>query len=239
MLKAEFNPEPGDDRLPGMAYGVFSQYLNPVGVPFEFQTGDVRPLFAENHMRGAPDLVFPHQLIAESRKIPRSQRICLGNFLCELTFRGFYGFNPNLNVHYMMKWAKWGYKFCKNHRMVLSPMDFDVIHDVMTGARFLKWCGKKGVTLIIMCGYRFLYRQDEFHHIQVAEKCYPFKNWGNPYDLPYKEVSDAIKASKVFAIIGGGFDDGLNHRVISKARDFGFQGVVTSRWAWENWDGIE
>lgn len=122
-----------------------------------------------------------------------------------------------------------------NTQLVLAPMDYDLIHDVMTGGKFLAWAARNRVPLLIFCAYRFLFPEDAFEHIKQVCRHYPMRAFRNPYRFPYQEISEALKQSGGEVWTGTGFHEGLAAGALEKAEQFGFGAVLTSREAWSRW----
>ncbi|MCC7481759.1 MAG: hypothetical protein IT541_09585 [Hyphomicrobiales bacterium] len=159
-------------------------------------------------------------------------RAMVGNAGCELTFRHLEGSHARRNITRMLRWAMCSYTLLRR-RLVLAPMDLDLIHDVMTGRQFLEWASTHRVPLVIFCGYRFLFHGDAFEHIRQVDLQHPFNQAGNPFKYPFSEISDAIRSSHAEVWTGAGFHEGLEAGTISRAERFGFSGVLTTRAAWE------
>jgi hypothetical protein len=160
-------------------------------------------------------------------------RAMMGNAGCELTFRHLTP-HPRKNVLHLLRWAEAAYELLGD-RLVLAPMDFDVIHDVMTGGRLLAWAAAHRVPLAIFCGFRFLFPEDAFSYIRAVCANIPMRVRGNPYCYPYQEVSEAIRHSGVEVWTGAGFHEGLDAGVLEKAAQFGMAAVFTSQEAWDRW----
>jgi hypothetical protein len=158
-------------------------------------------------------------------------RAMVGNAGCELTFRHI---TPRAteNVLHMLRWADAAYELLGS-RLVLAPMDFDIIHDVKTGRRLLTWAAVHHVPLAVFCGYRFLFPEDAFSHIREVCSRIPMRGWDNPYYYPYEEISEAIRHSGVEVWTGAGYHEGLAAGVIEKAELFGFAAVFTTQESWD------
>ena len=229
MLRIEMNTAP-DDRWDGADLAIQTDPSNS-----SLDVGDVRTFCSEVSCEHAnPALSLPRFLEPSIHAFVNQHdgmRAMVGNAGCELTYRHLYNRNPRRNIRAILRWANWAYKLL-SHRLVLAPMDLDLIHDAMTGRRLLDWAAFTRVPLVIFCGYRFLFREDEFDHIRKVAAQHPFNQARNPYVYPYTEVSDAIRRSHATVWTGAGFDEGLRAGSIHKAERFGFSGVLTSKAAW-------
>jgi hypothetical protein len=105
----------------------------------------------------------------------------------------------------------------------------------MTGGRLLAWAADHRVPLAIFCGFRFLFPEDAFSSIRKACEQSPMRAYKNPYHLPYREVSEAIRHSGAEVWTGAGFHEGLAAGVLEKAEQFGMAAVVTTQEAWDRW----
>jgi len=230
MLLIEMNPNL-KERWSKADFG-----LSPNPVIGNIAAGDVCTFCTANNCETPPKVLSSPTILAESIRttLPDGVRAMVGNAGCELTFRHIFGGKAGKNIRHILKWAKSAYGMLGD-RLVLAPMDYDLIHDVMTGGRLLAWAAVNKVPLVIFCGYRFVFKEDEFEHIKIYSKRYSFESFGNPYKYPFGEISDAIKASKAEVWTGAGFDGGLLAGVLEKAERFGFKGVLTTKPAWEKY----
>ena len=227
VLRIDLDPAEGD-RWEGADFAVFSRMEER-----EYQAGDVRT-YCSGEFCNSPEATLELPTWLESKiqsTLQPGVRALIGNAGCELTFRQIHCENAEENVKAMLRWAEWAYGLV-GKRLVLGPMDFDLIHDVMTGARLLGWAAAHGVPLAVFCGYRFLFSEDAFPEIERVSASYSFALFGNPYRYPFAEVSDAIRESGAEAWTGAGFADGLRWGVFERAREFGFSGVLTTKEAW-------
>lgn len=199
--------------------------------------GDVRTYCTDTRCEGmAPVFTSPRSLAENIHAtLAPGVRAMVGNAGCELTFRHVFR-KPSQNVQAMLQWAKQAYKIV-GAQLILAPMDFDIIHDVMTGGKLLDWSARHGVPLVIFCGYRFLFPEHAFGHIRDVCARIPMSCSGNPYRFPYQEVSETIKRSGAQIWTGAGFTEGLQAGVLRKAEQFGMAGVLTSRNAWGQQSG--
>lgn len=165
-------------------------------------------------------------------QLPKDIRAMIGNMGCEVSFRHVVDNEVFLNTELMLDWAKKSFGII-GQRLVLGPTDMDIIQDVMTGGRLLEWAGTHKVPLAIFCGYRFLFEEDAFEEIRKYSKEIPFAMCHNPYDLPYEEISHAIRSTGAEVWTGAGFHEGLLNGTMQKAEKFGFKGVLTTKAAWE------
>ena len=202
------------------------------------QEGDVGTYCTARNCETPPKLmVWPTILSATIEStLPQGARAMIGNAGCELTFRHIFGRNAKRNIQHIIQWAKRSYGILGS-RLVLASMDYDLIHDVMTGCKLLRWSVFHKIPLVIFCGYRFLFHGDEFEHIKKYSHRYQISDFGNPYQYPFREVSDAIYKSGAELWAGAGFEGGLQAGSIEKAERFGFKGVLTTRAAWETYFG--
>jgi hypothetical protein len=111
-------------------------------------------------------------------------------------------------------------------------MDYDLIHDVMTGSRLLAWAAAHRTPLAIFCGFRFLFPADAFSHIRQVCARHPMRKSLNPYRYPYAQIANAIRQSRAELWTGAGFHEGLAAGVLEKATAFGFAAVFTAREGW-------
>lgn len=229
MIRIELNPMP-DDRWKGADLAIHTDPSSQA-----VQARDVRTFCSElSPERANPLLALPRWLepaLLDFASVDDGTRAMVGNAGSELTFRHLYGRNARRNILTMLRWATWAYKLI-GERLVLAPMDMDLIHDAMSGRRLLDWAAAHSVPLVIFCGYRLLFRDDEFAHIHQVAAQYPFDQAGNPFVYPYTEVSDAIKDSHAEVWTGVGFEEGLRAGAMGRAEQFGFCGVLTSKAAW-------
>ena len=197
--------------------------------------GDVRVFSVGNSEKPAHSLTLPSSLKEMIKNgLAKDIRAMVGNTGCELTFRHRYGCAAKKNIRHILRWAEDAY-VATDGKLVLAPMDFDLIHDVMTYGRLLRWAAQRNVPLAIFCGYRFLFEADAFEHIKEVSKRYDFGSFGNPYTYPFREISDAIKTSGAEVWTGVGYAEGLQAGAIDKAEQFGFRGVMTKKKAWETY----
>ncbi len=194
--------------------------------------GDVRTYCTERRCEGMPPVVTQPESLREDiiATLKPGVRAMLGNAGCELTFRHITP-GPEENVRAMLCWAEEAYGII-GEQLVLAPMDYDLIHDVMTGGRLLDWAAKHHVPLLIFCGYRFLFPENAFSHIEMVCARMPMNDWSNPYQYPYLEVFQAIQRSGAEIWTGTGFHEGLEAGVLEKAKAFGFSAVLTTRESW-------
>ncbi len=193
---------------------------------------DVRTYCTERRCRGMPRVITHPETLREPIRttLRPGVRAMVGNAGCELTFRHLTS-QPAKNVLAMLHWAEAAYELV-GHPLVLAPMDYDLIHDVMTGGRLLEWAARHRVPLAIFCGYRFLFQEDAFEHMREVCRHHPMKYFRNPYHYPYQEISEAIRTSGAEVWIGAGSHEGLAAGVLEKAEKFGLAAVFTSRDAW-------
>lgn len=210
----------------------FRVFLSPT--TDEAGKGDVRTYCTETRCDGMPSIVTsPRELrmhLVETLK--PGVRAFVGNAGCELTFRHVFG-EPERNVQEMLRWSQEAFELI-GPQLVLAPMDYDLIHDVMTGGALLAWAAHHHVPLAVFCGYRFFFPEDAFSHIKATCAQHPMNNFHNPYCYPYTEVSRAIRDSGAELWTGAGFVEGMRAGAVRKAEEFGFAGVLTSREAWED-----
>jgi len=230
MLLIEMNPNL-KERWPKADFG-----LSTGPVSSGFVKNDICTFCTARNCETPPKVLSSPISLAESIRstLPDGVRAMVGNAGCELTFRHMFGSRASKNIRHILRWAKSAYSIL-GERLVLAPMDFDLLHDVMTGGRLLAWAAANKVPLVIFCGYRFVFQEDEFEHIKLYSKRYDFGSFGNPYKYPFGEISDAIKASGAEVWTGAGFEGGLLAGVLEKAERFGFGGVLTTRPAWEKY----
>ena len=228
MFLIEMNPD-FKNRWPKADFALSNGGIGP-----GFVAGDVCTYCTahdcENPPRGVVSPVGLSETIEST--LPDGVRAMIGNAGCELTFRHRFASNARRNIRYILHWAKSAYSMIGS-RLVLTPMDFDLIHDVKTGGKLLAWSAANKVPLAICCGYRFVFKGDEFENIRFYSERYNFKHFGNPYRYPFAEISDAIKASKAEVWTGAGYEGGLAAGVLDKAERFGFAGVFTTKKAWK------
>ncbi len=194
--------------------------------------GNVRTYCTERRCEGMPPVVTRPESLRDQTiaTLKPGVRAMLGNAGCELTFRHITP-RPKTNVRAMLCWAEEAYGII-GEQLVLVPMDYDLIHDVMTGGRLLKWAAKHRVPLLVFCGYRFLFPEDAFEHICQVCARFPMRASRNPFSYPYTEVSEAVRQSGAEVWTGAGFHKGLIAGAMDKAKEFGFTAVLTTREAW-------
>ena len=227
MLRIEIDPKEAD-RWDGADFGLFCQMEDHA-----CRANDVRTYCSDPSCNSPnPTLELPTWLEARIREtLEPDVRALIGNAGCELTYRHVHGADADKNAAAMLAWAEWAYSLV-GERLVLGPMDFDIIHDVMTGARLLRWAGARGVPLAVFCGYRLLFPANAFDELARVDKLYPFADFGIRDQYPFDQVSDAIKASGAEVWTGAGFADGLRQGVIERAGASGLSGVMTGKGAW-------
>ncbi len=162
-------------------------------------------------------------------------RAMVGNAGCEISFAYFRRVTtrPRRHVDAMLRWAEAAYELVGS-QLILAPFNYDLVHEVMDGSRFLAWSAQNHVPLILFCGYSFLFPDDAFEAVRLRWKSWPYPC---PYKYPYREVSEAIKKRGAEVWTGAGFQEGLKSGVLEKAEEFGFSMVLTTREAWSQWDG--
>ena len=218
-----------------------SQTEAPEGIDFVIHTnpaadvtvpGDVRTYCTERRCQGMPPVITRPESLRDQTiaTLKPGVRAILGNAGCELTFRHISSC-PKENVDHLLDWAEVAYEHVKT-QLVLAPMDYDLVHDVMMGGRLLEWAAKHRVPLLIFCAYRFLFLEDAFPHVKSVCAQMPMNDWGNPYQYPYQEISQAIQRSGAEVWTGAGLHEGLAAGVLEKAKAFGFSTVFTTREAW-------
>ena len=72
-----------------------------------------------------------------------------------------------------MHWADEAYAIMGN-RLLLAPMDIDLLHDASFDGPLMQWAAVRKVPLAIFCGFRFLFPEDAFSEIDTISKKYPF-----------------------------------------------------------------
>lgn len=241
MLRIEMNPD-AQDRWRDADFALSTDPDWRQAAP-----GDVVTFCSERSCEQPdPGLQFPATLAGQIQTWAASEspadthpavRAMVGNAGCELTYRHIHGRGAKRNVDAMLRWAYRAFALLGD-RLVLAPMDFDLIHDVMTGGRLLAWSAKRAVPLLVFCGYRFLFDADAFEHISTVSRSYPFESFGNPYRFPFDEVSDALRASGACVWTGAGYVEGIRQGAVEKAGKFGFSGVVTAKAAWAVGAGV-
>jgi hypothetical protein len=209
----------------------FQAFISPTSD--EAGKGDVRTYCTETMCDGMPSvLTSPLDLQRQiTETLKPGVRAFVGNAGCELTFRHVFG-EPKRNVQEMLRWAGEAFDLIGD-QLVLAPMDYDLIHDVMTGAALLAWASHHRVPLAVFCGYRFFFPEDAFAHIKATCVQHPMNNFENPYCYPYTDVSRAILDSGAELWTGAGFIEGIRAGAVRRAEEFGFAGVLTSTEAWE------
>lgn len=198
----------------------------------ELRSGDIVTI----DIRGSKEKTAD-QKMAWALQVPERFRVLIGNVGCELTFRDMYPIEHVKNVREMLKWAKWAYSLLGD-RLVLAPMDFDIIHDVLYGGKFLRWAAYYKVLVVVFCGFRYFYRADESELMIRLQKEFPFEGFGNVYQYPFHAVKDILRNVSGEVWTGGGGacgkeGYGLRKDVMRRAEEFGFQGVVTTLEAWQ------
>ena len=198
--------------------------------------GDVRTYCTERRCEGMPPVITSPESLKDQTNatLKPGVRAMIGNAGCELTFRHITP-RPKTNVRAMLCWAEAAYEIIAE-RLVLAPMDFDLIHDVMTGGRLLTWAAKHRIPLLIFCGYRFLFPEDAFEHIRKVCRRLPMRRERNPYSYPYTKISEAVRQSGAEVWTGAGFHGGLAAGATEKAEQFGYAAVFTSRESWKRFD---
>ncbi len=216
-----------DDNWDGVTFAIHTNPDADVSQP-----GDVRTYCTERRCEGMPRVITSPDSLREqiAATLKPGVRAMLGNAGCELTFRHITK-KPHANVRAMLLWAEEAYSLV-GEQLVLSPMDYDLIHDVMTGGRLLAWAAAHRTPLAIFCGYRFLFPEDAFTHIRQVCARHPMQGFCNPYRYPYTQVAHAISHSRAELWTGTGFHEGLAVGAMEKAADFGFAIVFTTREAW-------
>ena len=200
-------------------------------------SGNLRTYCTERRCEGMPRVITHPEALKDqiAATLKPGVRAMIGNAGCELTFRHITP-RPKENVRAMLSWAEEAYKIV-GEQLVLAPMDYDLIHDVMTGGRLLDWSAKNRVPLLIFCGYRFLFSENAFEHIRTVCARMPMNDWKNPYHQhQYREISQAIKRSGAEVWTGAGFHEGLATGALEKAEEFGYAVVFTSRESWNKHD---
>lgn len=231
LLRAEVTHAASEsDRSDAIDFVVHANLKADVTAP-----GNVRTNCTETRCEGMPPVMTsPTSLKDQIRSSVRpGVRAMVGNAGCELTFRHIVA-RPRKNVRQMLRWADAAYELL-GIQLVLAPMDYDLIHDVMQGGPLLAWAAEHRVPLAVFCGYRFLFPEDAFPHIQHVCRQHPMKQFANPFDYPYSEVSDAVRQSGAEVWTGAGFTEGLAAGTLEKAERFGFASVFTSREGWNGW----
>ena len=227
VWRIEFNPREGD-RWEGGDFALVEEMADRSYLP-----GDVRTYYSRPSGDPEPSLALPSWLEPRiEQELEPGVRVQIGNAGCELSYRHIHAGNAKENVVAILRWAQWAYGLVGDG-LVLAPMDFDLIHDVMTGRRLLRWAAAHRVPLVVHRGYRFFFPPDAFEHIREVSGRHPFSAFGNLFAYPFPEVSIAIKHTGAEAWTGAGLAGGLQHGAIEKARAFGFSGVAASREAWE------
>ena len=231
MLKIELNPNP-EDLWKEAAFGI---YIDPQQGHLVTTSADVRTYCTDPRCDGmARVMTSPASLAEEIRAtLAPGVRAMIGNAGCELTFRHIFR-RPPQNIESILCWAEAALAIVKD-RLVLAPMDYDLVHDIKTGGRLLAWAAAQRIPLAVFCGYRFLFRGDEFSHLQQVNAKYPFYLYGNRYRYPFTEVSEAIRSSHAEVWTGAGFTGGLEAGALQRAEQFGFAGVMTTKDAWNAW----
>lgn len=214
----------------GIDFAIFASPDADVTTP-----GGVRTYCTDPRCSGmSPVMTSPSSLADQIRATIRpGVRAMVGNAGCELTFRHIVSRGLR-NVHYMLRWAEAAYELL-GPQLVLAPMEFDLVDDVRVGGRLLAWAAEHHVPLAIFCGFRFLFREDEFNHIREVAAEQPMEAPGNPYRYPYQEISDAIRRSGAEVWTGVGFAEGLAAGAIERAEHFGMAAVFTNQKAWDCW----
>lgn len=183
--------------------------------------------------------------------LDKGQRVVIGNYIGgELGFRFACPFEPSrseMNTRCLLQWADLCYA-AAGDRLVLAPQPWDIMHDLRTGGRFMKWLGERKVPYLAFMGFRFLFPDDitnpnHVPSVMISKYCGVFTNpfmkvepWPPyAYAFPFKEIQDAIRENNVEAWTGVGWLDGLLNGAAEKAEAFGFKGIFTSKTTWEQY----
>jgi hypothetical protein len=214
-------PLPGIDRV---------MHINPdyiVDVP-----GQIRAYSTDNHAEHmAPVLTSPRDLADEIRSTLREGVYAvIGNAGAELSFRHVFS-NASDNIRQMIRWADEAYDLI-GPRLVLAPMDFDLLFDGMLGCQLMSWAAKRSIPLAVFCAYRFLFQTNAFPHIHAVNQRSPIERSWHPYRYPFNEVFHWIRGTGVELWTGAGTQEGLQAGVIELAARFGFGGVFTFSRCW-------
>ena len=161
-----------------------------------------------------------------------SGQILMGNAGPELTYRHMLDSYDNITK--MIEWAEWAYSLVGD-KLVLVPIDFDIVIDAILHGKFMTWCAQHKVSLLVLCGYRFLFPNDAFPMISGVSKNYPFEDYGWRFPETFNYVSEVVKGTGVDMWTGAGHFEGLTHGVVEKAGAFGFTGVATYGPIWTKW----
>lgn len=230
MLKIELNPA-GEEHWASADFALHTAPGHRCVIPDDVGT------FQSTNSCEQPDraLALPVRLLRELNQFVITQafscRAMVGNAGCELTFRHRFGNDARRNIHHILKWAEQAIGILGS-RLVLAPMDLDLIHDVATDCQLLNWAARAHVPLAIFCGYRFLFPADAFVHIRQVANIHPWPPEIDPFGYPYAAIADAIQRSGAEVWTGAGFDEGLNANALELAKRFGFKGVLTTPSAW-------
>jgi hypothetical protein len=227
MLRIELNPTPGN-RWQDADFAVHTSPTVAGWLPGDVGTYCTPGNCEQPSMTPTTPVTLKHAI---ESTLGDGVKAMIGNAGCELTFRHICGCNAKRNIRFILNWANCAYDIL-GPRLVLAPMDFDVIQDVMSGHRLLSWAARNHVPLVIFCGYRFLFKGDEFEHIAICSRQHSFSHFANPYKYPFREISDAIHDSGAEVWTGAGFAEGLAAGALESAQRFGFNGVLTSKAAW-------
>jgi hypothetical protein len=222
----------GDEQRspgPGLDFVIHTSRTLDVTLPGQIRT------YATFDLRPRPRvLTSPKSLEVHIRETLRpGVRAFIGNAGIELTFRNIFRRRPEENVRHMLIWAQEAYEIVGD-RLVLGPMDFDLMQDAMFDAPLMRWAAEHHVPLAVFCGYRFLFPEDAFSHIRNVCAQFPLNVWWTDYRYPYEEVSRLIKQTGVEVWTGAGRDQGLAAGVLERAAAFGISGVFTERRFWDN-----
>jgi len=159
----------GGERREGIDFAISLH----TGMDAGIKAGDVRIYTTNNRADGMrPELTSPLTLEPYIRQtLQPGLRVMIGNAGGELTFRHVYRY-PRPNVRELLRWAEESFRLV-GRRLVLAPMDFDIVDDVSLGGPLLSWCAGHGVPLAVFCGYRFLFAPGETGTMQGLQKKYP------------------------------------------------------------------
>lgn len=198
--------------------------------------GQVRTYTTDNRAEGmTPVVTSPYDLADKIRDTMRpGVRAFIGNCGAELTFRHCFG-PLRVNMRYLLNWANEAYELVGD-RLVLGPVDYDILQDVVCGGQLMRWAAERNVPLAIFCGYRFLFPPDAFPHIRWACEHYPINkvSWTH-YRYPYLELSRLVRLTGVEIWTGAGTYQGLAAGALERAAAFGMRGVFTDRGGWQRY----
>lgn len=194
--------------------------------------GQIRTYTTDNRAEGmTPVVTSPFDLEETIHATLRpGVRAIIGNAGAELTFRHVFG-SIRDNVRQLLNWANEAYELVGD-RLILGPMDYDLLQDAMYGCRLMRWAAKRNVPLAVFCGYRFLFPPDAFEHIRWACWRFPMDVPWSHYRYPYRHLSRQVRQTGVELWVGAGTYEGLAAGTLERARDFGIRGVFTDRGSW-------